>query len=153
MTQFKLQFSGEIKKSREFNMGTKHAFELQLMKKNYAPQGAEPSWTWIKVMVVDPKDFQKDWFTEGKFIAGSGELSLKSYINKDVVKQQSIEIRCSSYDIDAPYSGVDFKAKSEPKSHASYESYVKLPDDEYSRPAPKRHVPVVVNDDDSSPPF
>lgn len=136
MTRFKLQFSGEIKKSREFNMGAKPAFELQLMKKNYTPQGAEPSWTWIKVMVVDPKDFQEDWFTEGKFIAGSGELSLKSYINKELVKQQSIEIRCSSYDIDAPYSGALQQA--EPASVVTKFSA-------------KRHVPAVAVNDEEPP--
>ena len=148
MSKFTGTFSGEIKKCREFNMGAKPAFELKLMKKNYAAQGAEQTWTWIKVIVVDPKDFQKNWLVEGGYIAGSGELSTKSFTNKDGVKLNEVEIRCTSYDIDAPYSGVDLKAKTEPKSQASYESYIKLPADEYSKPAPKRHVPAPVIDDE-----
>jgi len=134
MSNFRLTFSGEIKKCREFSMGTKPAFDLQLMKKNYAPQGAEASFTWIKVLVVDPKDFQRAWLVEGGFIAGSGEMSLKSFVKKDETKGSSIEVRCSSFDIDAPYSGVDFKTKADPAAAA-----------------PKRHVPAPVTDDE--PPF
>jgi hypothetical protein len=138
MSNFRLSFSGEIKKSREFNMGTKPAFEIQLMKKNYVAKDAEPSWTWIKVLVVDPKDFQKDWLAEGKYIAGSGEFSLKSFTNKDGVKLNGVEVRCSSFDIDAPYSGAS--QQSEPAPVAN-------------KPALKRHMPAPVNDDDFQPPF
>jgi hypothetical protein len=138
MSNFRLSFSGEIKKSREFMMGAKPAVEIQLMKKNYTAQGAEPTWTWIRVLVVDPKDFQKDWFAEGKFVAGSGEMSLKSYINKELVKQQTVEIRCSSFDIDAPYSGASQQSESAPVA---------------AKPVQKRHVPAPANDEDSNPPF
>lgn len=135
MSNFRLTFSGEIKNSREFSMGTKNAVEVQLMKKNYTPQGAEPSWTWIKVLVVEPKDFQKDWLAEGKYIAGSGEFSLKSFTNKDGVKLNGAEVRCSSFDIDAPYS----EAKDTPKASAET--------------AQKRRVPAPAPIDDSGIPF
>lgn len=134
MSNFRLQFSGEIKKFREFQMGAKNAVELQLMKKNYTPKDQEASFTWIKVLVIDPKPFQLGWMNEGQFIAGSGEMSLTSFVGKDDQKKHTVEVRCSSFDIDAPYTG-------EKEAPAPRQT------------APRKPAPANDDDDGQSPPF
>ena len=101
MPNLRLQFSGEARKVEHKTIGGKNAVEIQLCKKNYTPQGQEPSFTWIRVTVFEPKtEFQK--FYEGGFVAGSGEFTLRSFTDKDGNKRQSAEVRCSSFDIETP---------------------------------------------------
>jgi single-stranded DNA-binding protein len=96
----RLQFSGEARKVEHKTIGGKSAVEIQLCKKNYAKQGDEPSFTWLRVTVWEPKEFQK--FYEGGFVSGSGELSVRSYTDKDGNKKQSLEVRCTSFDVETP---------------------------------------------------
>jgi single-stranded DNA-binding protein len=100
MPYLRLQFSGEARKVEHKTIGGKAAVEIQLCKKNYAKQGDEPSFTWIRVMVWEPKEFQT--FREGGFVAGSGEFTVRSYTDKDGNKKQSAEVRCTSFDIETP---------------------------------------------------
>lgn len=100
MPNLRLQFSGEARKVEHKTIGGKSAVQIQLCKKNYAKQGDEPTFTWVTVMVWEPKEFQK--FYEGGFVAGSGEFSIRSYVDKDGNKKQSAEVRCTSFDIETP---------------------------------------------------
>ena len=130
---FRIQFSGDIRKSETKNLGGKQMVEIQLCQKNYAKQGDEATFTWLRVAVWEPKDFQLPQLQAGCFIAGSGEFSLRSYVNKDGVKQQSAEVRCGSFDVSGPRQA----AASAPAP----------------APSPRPRVPAPANDDDGSPPF
>ena len=102
---FRIQFAGNIRKSETKTHGDKTFVEVQLCQKNYAKPGEEPTFTWLRVSVTNPKDFQIPQLQVGCFIAGSGEFTLRSYVNKDGVKAQSAECRSSSFDIDGPRQG------------------------------------------------
>lgn len=103
MSNFTMSFSGEVRKPQTKDIGGKKAIEFQLMKKNYGKSDAEATYTWVRVTVFDAKDWQVVQCAEGKFVAGVGEFTLRSY-EKDGVKRQSAEIRCTSFQLDAPYS-------------------------------------------------
>jgi len=130
MPIMRLQFSGEARKVEHKTIGGKSAVEIQLCKKNYAKQGDEPSFTWLRVTVWEPKEFQK--FYEGGFVSGSGELSVRSYTDKEGGKKQSLEVRCTSFDVETP-RGVESA--------------------EAPAPAPRRPAPATPADDTSAPPF
>lgn len=129
MPLLRLSFSGEARKVEHKTIGGKPAVEIQLCKKNYTKQGDEPSFTWVRVTVWEPKEFQQ--FHEGGFVSGSGELSVRSYADKDGNKKQSIEVRCTSFDVETP-RGVEAAP--------------------VAAPAPRRPAPSPA-DDTSSPPF
>lgn len=98
MTRFNLQFSGECRKVEYKQLGESNVAVLNLCRKNYTKADVEPTFTWVKVTVRDPKEFQK--FTDGAFVSGSGEMTMSSYTAKDGTKKHSIEVRCSSFDIE-----------------------------------------------------
>ncbi len=100
MPNLRLQFSGEIRKCEHKTLGGKPMVELQICKKNYTKQGDESTFTWVRVAVWEPKEFQ--CFYEGGFVAGSGEFSMRSFVDKDGNKKQSAEVRCTSFDIETP---------------------------------------------------
>ena len=102
MTAFRLSFSGEIKtvETKNFN-GTQFA-ELSLCKKNYAKQGVDPTFTWVRVSIREPADFLVAKLVKGAFIAGSGEMSARTYQDKDGKGKTSIDIRCTGFDVDMP---------------------------------------------------
>lgn len=130
---YRLHFAGEIRKSETKTLGGKQMVEVQLCQKNYAPKDQEPSFTWLRIAVWEPKDFTLAKLGVGMFIAGSGEFSLRSFMNKDGVKQQSAEVRCSNFDIDGPRQG-EATAQAAP----------------IAKPAPR--VPAAAADE-SGPPF
>ncbi len=100
MPQLRLFFSGEARKVELKTIGDKPAVQIQLCKKNYAKKGDEPTFTWITVLVWEPKELQT--FVEGGFVAGSGEFTMRSYTDKDGNKRQSAEVRCTSFDVETP---------------------------------------------------
>ena len=99
MPIFRLQFSGEVRKPQVKTIGQDQAVEFQLMRKNYGKADAEATFTWIRVTVFKPQPWQIEQCQEGKFVAGSGEFTLRTY-EKDGVKRQSAEVRCQSFDFD-----------------------------------------------------
>ena len=111
---FRINFSGHIKQSEIKKAGDKTIVELSLCHKNYTKPGAEESYTWLRVTVWEPKSFQLPQFTKGFFVAGSGEFTIRSYVNKDGVKQQSAECRSSSFDIDGPRQDVPAQQEAPP---------------------------------------
>ncbi len=135
MPNLRLQFSGEARKVEHKTIGGKSAVQIQICKKNYAKQGDEPTFSWVTIMVWEPKEFQK--FYEGGFVAGSGEFSMRSYVDKDGNKKQSAEVRCTSFDVETPRPTEGIVNADRP-----------IP----SNPAPRRPAPAPA-DDTSSPPF
>lgn len=137
MTAFRLTFAGEIKtvETKNFN-GTQFA-ELSLCKKNYAKQGAEPSFTWVRVSIREPADFLVAKLVKGAFIAGSGEMSARTYQDKDGKDKSSIDIRCTGFDVEMPRGETVAEPESPPQT----------PQRGPSRPRP---APAA---DDDEPPF
>ena len=132
MGSFRLQFSGEVRKPQTKTIGADQAIEFHLMRKNFGK--ADPAtFTWIRITLFKPAAWQFEQVQEGKFIAGSGEFTLRSFVDKDGLKRQSAEVRAQSFDIDGPRTG---------------EAQVATP-----APAPKPMPAPTAKDDDSEPPF
>lgn len=132
----KCMFSGHVKKAESRNAKGKTMLELSICKKNRSQEGAEPSFTWLKVIVWDPKPFQVAAMSKGAFISGCGDMSLKSFQNKDGVKQQVCEVFCQSFDVDAP----DERQAGTPQAVIA------------QAPSPKTKIPAP-EEDFGSPPF
>lgn len=104
MTQMRISFSGEVRKPVVREYDGKKILSFQVMKKNYnKDKSAEASYTWLNVTVFDAKPFQIAQFAEKSFVAGSGEFTLRSYVDKDGSKRQSADVRCNSMDVDSAY--------------------------------------------------
>lgn len=99
MSGFRLQFSGEAKKVQLKQLGPKPALEFSLCTKNYAPAGQPDSWTWITVVILDPKDWLVQGIKDGVFVCGSGEFTLRSYAASTGEKRQNADIRCFGGDV------------------------------------------------------
>ncbi len=130
MSNFTLSFSGDVRKPQTKEIGGKPAIEFQLMKKNYGAKDTEATFTWLRVTVFDCKPWQVEQCQEGKFVAGVGEFTLRSY-EKDGQKRQSAEVRCTSFQLDG--------ARTEEKAAAA------------PAPRPTKPAPAATNDDE--PPF
>lgn len=98
MTIFRLHFAGQIKKAEHRSAGGKQVAELSLCRKNRSRQGEPESFTWVRVTVWEPADFQVPGLVRGAFVAGSGEMTARSYAGKDG-KATAIEVACRSFDI------------------------------------------------------
>lgn len=99
MTIMRLQFAGTIMKCEHRQAGSKPICEVSLCKKKKGKDGEEDTYTWVRITLWEPKDFQASKLVKGNFIAGSGDAELRGY-EKDGVKRQSLEVRCSSFDIE-----------------------------------------------------
>lgn len=96
----RLSFAGQITKAETKQVGEKTLIEVSLCKKHKGRNGGEDTFTWIRVNVWEPADFQVPKLVKGAFIAGSGEFQLRSFEGKDGSKQVSAECRSSSFDIE-----------------------------------------------------
>lgn len=99
MTIFKLQFAGEIKKAEHKTAAGKQLVEVSLCKANRKKEGEQDTFTWIRVTIWEPADFQAPKLIKGSFIAGSGDMTHRSYM-KDGQKGHAIELSCRSFDIE-----------------------------------------------------
>lgn len=99
MTILKAQFAGEIKKADHKEVGGKKLVELSICKKNRTRQGEPDSFTWLKVALWEPADFQIPKLVKGAFVAGSGDMQARTFDGKEG-KQSSLECRCTSFDLE-----------------------------------------------------
>ena len=100
----RLTFSGEVRKPVVREHEGKSILSFQMMKKNYnKDKSADVAYTWLNITVFDVKPFQLQQFTERAFVTGGGEFTMRSYVDKDGAKRQSVDVRCSSMDVDAAY--------------------------------------------------
>lgn len=102
MSTFKLMFAGHIKNAEHKTVGGKPMVEVSLCRKNKTKEGDPEQFTWVRVTCWDVKDFQATKMVKGSYISGIGDCILRSYVNKEGVKAQSLEVRCGSFDIDQP---------------------------------------------------
>lgn len=100
MTLMRMFFSGQIKKAEHREAGGKPLVEVSLCKKHKGRNGAEDSYTWARLTIWEPAEFQVPRLVKGSIISGSGDVQLRSYVAKDGTKAHSLELRCTSYDIE-----------------------------------------------------
>ena len=105
MTILRLTFAGQIKKAEWKNAAGKSICELSVCKKNKAKEGEEPTFTWVRVTLWEPADFQTPKLATGNFLAGSGEMTMRSYIDKTGAKGVSCEVSCRSFDVEVAAAG------------------------------------------------
>lgn len=135
MTLLRLSFAGQIKRADTKNVGGKDLIEVSLCRKQKGRAGAEDTFAWIKVSIWEPAAFQVPKLVKGAFIAGSGEFSARSYDGKDG-KATSMEVRCSSFDVEVESGGGEGSRDEHP-----------------AKAAPRQQAPIGGGADDSEPPF
>lgn len=135
MSRLHLSFSGEAKYTAVKDVGDKKVLEFQIAKKNYSKERLskeDEQWTNIRVTMFGASQIDIDRVKDGVFVSGSGEFSVRSYVDKNGVKKHSNEVRVSAFGLDTAYVGRE-QAEAAPV---------------------KPRVPAPVADDqDSSPPF
>lgn len=99
MTILRLAFAGQIKKAEHRNAAGKSLVELSICKKNRTKQGEPDAFTWVRVTLWEPAEFQAPKLVKGSFIAGTGDLTARSYDGKDG-KATSLEVSCRSFDVE-----------------------------------------------------
>lgn len=134
MTILRIHFAGQIKKAEHKQAGGKAICEVSVVRTHKGRNGAENSYTWLRVTIWEPADFQTPKLVKGAFIAGSGELQMRSYVGKDGAKGHSLECRSSSHDVEVGDGG-----EGEPQALPVKQT-----------PAPMRPVEMA---DHSDPPF
>ncbi len=144
MTIMRIAFAGEIKKAEHKTVGDKALVEVSLCRKHKGRNGGEDTYTWLRVCLWQPADFQTPKLVKGAFIAGSGDVELRSFMNKDNVKQQSLECRCTSFDVEVTEGRTQ-------ESSAIAHHAAKPVDSQARRAAPS--VPVGGGQGDDEPPF
>jgi single-stranded DNA-binding protein len=95
----RLSFAGQIKKAEHRDAGGTPLVEVSICKKNQGKKG-EDTFTWVDINVWKPADFQTAKLVKGNFIAGTGEMTMRSYVDKGGTKGHSIEVRCTSFDVE-----------------------------------------------------
>lgn len=110
MTIARLEFAGFIKKAEVRQAGEQTINELSICKKRRTKEGEEPSFDWYRVTLWKAAEFQLPKLVKGSYISGSGEFTSRSYVDKNGVKQSSMEIKCTSFDVEvvtkADFEGV-----------------------------------------------
>lgn len=99
MTVFRLTFAGEIKRVESRMAGDKPIMEVSICKKNRGKPSEDPVFTWVRVTIWSPAAFQVNKIIKGAFIAGSGEMMMRSY-EVEGVKRSSLEVSCQSFDVE-----------------------------------------------------
>jgi single-stranded DNA-binding protein len=99
MTILRLAFAGVVKKAEHRTAAGKSLVEVSICKKNRTKQGEPDAFTWIRVTLWEPAEFQAPKLVKGSFIAGTGDLTARSYEGKDG-KAVSLEVSCRSFDVE-----------------------------------------------------
>jgi single-stranded DNA-binding protein len=140
MTILKAQFAGEIKKADTKNIGGKTLVEVSICKKNRTKDSEPEAFTWLRVGIWEPAAFQLPKLVKGAFIAGCGDMTLRSYEGKDG-KASSLECRCTSFDVE-----VSDGSPRGPIDHHAAKPY----DSQENRAEPRKLAPGA---GDGEPPF
>lgn len=106
MTVLRMTFAGEVKKADHKEVGGKKLVELSICKKNRGKAGEEDHFTWLRISLWEPADFQTPKLVKGAFIAGSGDATLRGYTDKDGHEKSSLECRCGSFDVEVTGANV-----------------------------------------------
>ncbi len=109
---------------------------MSICKKNRTKENEKEAFTWIRCTIWEPADFQVAKLFKDAFIAGSGEMTLRSYTDKDGKDRVSCEVSCRSFDVEVagPQAAAADAAPAAPSK-------------------PKVPVASAADDDATSPPF
>jgi len=105
MTILRLTFAGQIRRSEAKNIAGKQVVEFSICKKNRGKQGDPDTFTWLRVTLWEPAAFQLPHLGKGSFVAGSGEMQLRSYRKQDGSTGHNLEISCRSFDVEPASAG------------------------------------------------
>lgn len=100
MTIARISFAGQIKKAEHKTAAGKPLVEVSVCKKQKGRAGAEDTFLWMRINCWEPAEFQVSKLVKGAFIAGSGDLSIRAFTDKDGKNQVSLEVRCGSFDFE-----------------------------------------------------
>jgi hypothetical protein len=90
--------SGVVKNVRHFTAGDKPAVEFSMCLKNRTKANEEPTFTWARGIVWEPPEWMK--IEKGtELTADNGQVTLRSYTDKDGKEKVSLDAKFSSYDI------------------------------------------------------
>lgn len=100
MSLLRLFFAGQIKKVEHKTAAGKALVEVSICKKNRTKENDKETFTWIRATIWEPAEFQVAKLFKDAFIAGSGEMTLRSYADKDGKDRVSCEVSCRSFDVE-----------------------------------------------------
>lgn len=107
MSRITATFSGEAKYVSIKDVGDKKVLEFQIAKKNYSKERVskeDEQWTNLRVSMFGAHQMDIDRIKDGVFVTGSGDLSVRSYIDKAGVKKQSNDVRVQAGGLDTAYA-------------------------------------------------
>ena len=108
MSRMHLSFSGEAKYVTVKDVGEKKVLEFQVAKRNYSKEKLskeDEQWTNLRVTFFGASQVDIDRVRDGVFVSGSGDFSVRSYVDKAGVKKHSNEVRVSAFGLDTAYVG------------------------------------------------
>jgi single-stranded DNA-binding protein len=117
MSLMRLIFAGQIKRAEAKQAGAKPVLELSICRQHKAKTGEEPTYTWARITVWEPQPWQIERATVGSMVAGCGDVQLRGYVKKDGTADRSLEVRCSSFDLEVQGDGQAAEA-SAPRAQA-----------------------------------
>ena len=138
MSRMHLSFSGEAKYVAVKDVGDKKVLEFQVAKKNYSKEKLskeDEQWTNLRITFFGASQMDIDRVKDGVFVSGSGDFSVRSYVDKAGAKKYSNDVRVSSFGLDTAYVG---REQVEPAP---------------AQRAQRSVVPAKADELDSSPPF
>ncbi len=98
MTMMRLFVAGEIKKCESKQAGDKSILEVSVCKKFKGRNGAEDTFSWVRLTIWEPAPFLVEKAKVGAFIAATGDYQLRSFVAKDGSRGHSAVARCTSFD-------------------------------------------------------
>ena len=134
MTILRLSFAGQIKKADHKTAAGKPLVEVSICKKNRTKQDEKDAFTWVRIALWEPAEFQVGKLVKGAFIAGTGELTLRGYKDNDGAKAVSMEVSCRSFDVEVLSSEATQPTRPEPSSEKSSRQTTASTDDSSSEP-------------------
>jgi single-stranded DNA-binding protein len=120
VTIMRLTFAGTITKAEPKMAGDKPIVEVSLCKKHKSK--GEDTFTWIRVTIWQPAEFQVAKLVKGNFIAGQGDVQLRSYEHNGE-KRSSLEVRCTSFDVEVAAQEVRGETAQAPAAKPSQPAY------------------------------
>lgn len=99
MTILRVSFAGRMMKVEHKKAGDKAIAEISLCRKHKGRAGKEDTYTWLRVTLWEPPTWMTPRLVKGGFIAGSGELELRSFEHNNE-KRTSLECRSTSFDVE-----------------------------------------------------
>jgi single-stranded DNA-binding protein len=106
MSILRLIFAGQVKRAEAKQAGAKQVLELSICKTHKAKTGEiDPTYTWARITVWEPQPWQIERAVVSSMVAGIGDAQLRSYTKKDGTSDRSLEVRCTSFDLEVQGDG------------------------------------------------